>query len=470
MEKPSLKSITLRMILSVILIAVFALTVFIAFAFRMLSNRIIKNQAIATSELIKAGLTAHMKAGIMSKRDYFLDEIKTLHEINTINVIRSKEINDQFGPGLNIEQKTDRTIREVFQKKEPVFIIEEFSMNPKIRATIPFIATDEGKLNCMSCHHVSKNTVLGVVDMELDTTYYRNISFVFLTITIIIALILAIMIILNTFRTIKVYIQDPLENLIDRAREAYNSKMPVDVLKYNSIEFENVAKEINLFHADIIKTHTLLEEKNIELIQLNDEIEETLKETVFSMGVIEEQRSKETKNHTRRVSEYCILIAKKLNLPEDEVELISSASPLHDIGKIGISDYILLKSDSLTPDEFEIMKSHTIMGYNMLIHSQRKLLKAAAIIAYQHHEKWDGTGYPSGLSGEDIHLYGRITALADVFDALSTARTYKDRWDDEKVLDELRKERGKHFDPDLVDILFENIDDFIEIRKKYDTE
>ena len=469
MEKPSLRAITLKTILSVILIAAFLVTIFIAFSFRMLSHRIIKNQAIATSELIKAGLTSHMKAEIMQKRDYFLDEIKTLHYINSITVIRSKEVNEQFGPGLDRENKTDKMVVEVFQNREPLFNVDEFNYNPKIRAVIPFIAKEEGSQNCLSCHHVKAGTVLGVVDMNLDLTYYRNISIVFLAITVVILVMLAMMIIFNTFRTIRIYIQEPLDHLIGRARDAYTKKLPVEVHSYSSMEFQNVAKEIDLFHRDIIKNHLLLEEKNRELKNLNDEIEETLKETVFSMGVIEEQRSKETKNHTKRVSEYCKLIATKLKLSESDVELIVSASPLHDIGKIGISDYILLKSDSLTNEEFEVIKNHTVMGYKMLVHSQRTLLKAAAVIAFQHHEKWDGTGYPSGLSGTEIDIFARIAALADVFDALSTARPYKESWVHEKVMEEILKERGRHFDPNLVDILVENISEFIAIREKYDT-
>ena len=140
---------------------------------------------------------------------------------------------------------------------------------------------------------------------------------------------------------------------------------------------------------------------------------------------------------------------------------------MHDIGKVGIPDAILKKPGKLTEDEFEIMKTHAEIGFNLLNHSNRPVLKTAAIIAYQHHEKWNGTGYPQQLSGEDIHIYGRITAVADVFDALSSARVYKEAWPLEKVLLLFKEQRGNHFDPSLVDLLVNNLPKFLEIRERY---
>ncbi|MDH5657578.1 MAG: HD domain-containing protein [Spirochaetia bacterium] len=466
-KRKSLKTITLKTIISVMLVAVLFLTIFHAFSFRFLAQKIIKSQVLSVSDIIKAGLTSHMKAGIMDKREYFLEEIKTVHNINRIMIIRSQEVNRQFGPGLISEQNSDETIQQVFKSKEPLFHIDEFQYKPKIRAAVPFTATGKGKLNCLICHNVPEGTVLGVVDMELEISYYRNVSVGFLIVTILISFILAMLIVINTFRTISLYVQEPLEHLIEKARDAYSNRKPVDENQYQSIEFKNVAKEINLFQSDILKSQNLLEEKNQELKNLNDEIEETLKETVFTMGVIEEQRSKETKFHTKRVTEYCRLIAEKLELSKDQIELITNASPLHDIGKVGISDYILLKNDRLTEEEFEIMKNHTLMGYKLLVHSRRELLQAAAIIAYEHHEKWDGSGYPRGLKGEEIHIFGRIVALADVFDALITQRAYKEKWEIEKVKDEILSQSGRHFDPAVVDVFMKNIERFMEINQKF---
>jgi response regulator RpfG family c-di-GMP phosphodiesterase len=182
------------------------------------------------------------------------------------------------------------------------------------------------------------------------------------------------------------------------------------------------------------------------------------------MGSIGERRSKETGNHVKRVALYSELLAKCYGLDNNEVQMLKEASPMHDIGKVAIPDSILNKPARFTNDEFETMKQHAALGYEMLQHSQRALLKAASIIASQHHEKWDGTGYPKGLKGEDIHIYGRITALADVFDALGSYRVYKDPWSDEKIFLLFKEEKGKHFDPKLIDIFFENIDKFLKIR------
>ena len=185
------------------------------------------------------------------------------------------------------------------------------------------------------------------------------------------------------------------------------------------------------------------------------------------MGSIAESRSKETSEHIERVAKYTELIALELGLEPKEAKMLKLASPMHDIGKIAIPDYILNKPAKLTPEEFEIVKTHTIKGYEMLNLSERPLLKTAAIIALTHHEKYDGTGYPKGLKGEEIPLYGRITAIADVFDALAHERCYKKAWRVDKIVEYIKEERGKHFDPKLVDLFFENFDKILEIKKNY---
>ncbi len=196
------------------------------------------------------------------------------------------------------------------------------------------------------------------------------------------------------------------------------------------------------------------------------EIEEIQKEIIFTMGTIGESRSKETGNHVKRVAEYSRVLAQKYGLSNKEVDIIMQASPMHDIGKVGIPDAILKKPAKLSEEEFTIMRTHAELGYNMLNNSERTLLKSAAIVAYEHHEKWDGSGYPRGLKGDEIHIYGRITAIADVFDALGSERVYKNAWADEKIFTLLKEESGKQFDPDLVDIFFENKEEFLEIRSK----
>lgn len=204
-----------------------------------------------------------------------------------------------------------------------------------------------------------------------------------------------------------------------------------------------------------------------ETIATFKELEKTQKEFIFSMGAIGESRSRETCNHVKRVASYSKLLALLTGLTEEEAELIRLASPMHDIGKVAITDAILNKPARLTAQEFDTMKEHTIFGYEMFKGYNQPIFRAAAIIAHEHHEKYDGSGYPRGLKGEDIHIYGRITALADVFDALGSDRVYKKAWKLEKILDLIKYETGKHFDPKLVDLFIENLDQFLEIKEQY---
>jgi PAS domain S-box-containing protein len=202
-------------------------------------------------------------------------------------------------------------------------------------------------------------------------------------------------------------------------------------------------------------------------ITANKDIEDIQREIIFTMGTIGESRSKETGNHVKRVAEYSYLLAKLSGLSEEECELLKQASPMHDIGKVAIPDSILHKTNKLTKLELEIMKTHSIKGHELLKGSDRPLLKMASIIALEHHEKWNGDGYPTGLKEEEISIYGRITAICDVFDALGSDRCYKKAWIDEEIFAFLKDEKGKHFDPKLVEIFFENLEEFIFIRNKY---
>ncbi len=197
------------------------------------------------------------------------------------------------------------------------------------------------------------------------------------------------------------------------------------------------------------------------------DIENIQKEIIFTMGSIGESRSKETGNHVRRVAEYSLLLAKLCGLKDDECEILKQASPMHDIGKVAIPDSILNKAGILDATEMDIMKTHVSKGYEMLNTSNRPLLKTAAIVALQHHERWDGKGYPNHLEGEEINIYGRITAIADVFDALGSDRCYKNAWSDEEIFQYFKEEKGKHFDPKLVDLFFDHLEQFLKIREMY---
>ncbi|MBM6616590.1 HD domain-containing phosphohydrolase [Bacillus suaedaesalsae] len=200
---------------------------------------------------------------------------------------------------------------------------------------------------------------------------------------------------------------------------------------------------------------------------LNQELDINQKEIIYTLGEITETRSKETGNHVRRVAMYTHKLAHLLGLGEEAVEKIKLASPLHDIGKVAVPDTILNKPGKLTEEEYEIIKTHTTVGYQMLMHSTREIMQIGAQIALTHHEKFDGSGYPNQIKGTEIPLVGRITAVADVFDALSNDRIYKKAWKMEDVINYFREQRGKHFDPEIVDCLLSNLDEFIRINNLY---
>ena len=186
------------------------------------------------------------------------------------------------------------------------------------------------------------------------------------------------------------------------------------------------------------------------------------------LGLASEYRDLETGGHIKRMSQYSQLLASLYGLDEEECELILYASPLHDIGKVGIRDDILLKPGRFNDKEFEIMKQHSIIGGKILEGADNfPILKAGKIIALQHHEKYDGTGYPNGLKGDEIHLYAKIVAIADVFDALNSKRCYKDPMPLHKVLKIIQESAGSHFDPKLTKLFLDNIDKFLEIKNKY---
>ena len=204
-----------------------------------------------------------------------------------------------------------------------------------------------------------------------------------------------------------------------------------------------------------------------QIESLSDEIINTQKEIIYTMGEIAETRSKETGNHVKRVAEYSKILALKLGLSLEEAEMLKLASPMHDIGKVGIPDEILNKPGKLTPEEFEIMKNHAQMGYDMLKHSNKPILQAAAIDSKEHHEKYNGKGYPRGLKGDDIHIFARITVVADVFDALGSDRIYKKAWEDEKIFELFNSEKGEHFDPKVITAFFNSLDEIKIIRERF---
>ena len=241
-------------------------------------------------------------------------------------------------------------------------------------------------------------------------------------------------------------------------------KKVVGVIQVINKQDNSIFSSTDLSHLKLASTYV---SETIKSTLLLEEIDATQREVMHIMGVVGEHRSEETALHVKRVSEYAYALARLYGLSKEACEAVRDASPLHDIGKIAIPDKVLNKSGAYTDQEREVMNQHVNIGYDMLKHSERGLLKAAATIAHEHHEKWDGSGYPRSLRGEDIHIYGRIVALADVFDALSCDRVYKKGWAHGRVMDFLKEQRGKHFDPKLIDLLFANEEKFLTIKETF---
>jgi len=245
-------------------------------------------------------------------------------------------------------------------------------------------------------------------------------------------------------------ISSPLIKLKNIMDEAQSGKLDVKLSDNNSDEIAEIATGFN----DMISSIRLLIKDNID----------TQNEIVFKLEAVTEARSQETGNHIIRVAYYSKLIAMKLGVSEEDADILKMASTLHDIGKISIPDRVLLKPGKLTQEEFEIMKTHTVIGYDILSNSNKPILKIASKIAHEHHEKYDGTGYPRGISGDEIGVYSKIVALADVFDALGTERVYKRKWEWNKIIDYIKEQSGKQFDPRIVDIFLANLDEIREIQ------
>ena len=204
-------------------------------------------------------------------------------------------------------------------------------------------------------------------------------------------------------------------------------------------------------------------------VLLTRDIENTQREILERLGQAMEQHFTKGK-HIHRMVDMCVLLAKKYGLNNDEIDMLKLAVPLHDVGKLKVPTSIITKHGVLNDEEREIVKTHAEFGYNLLKDSRRAIIKAAATVARDHHEHWDGNGYPRGLKGKDIHVFCRITAIADVYDALRSPQHHKDAWPVEKVLDVFKEQSGKQFEPKLVDLLMENIDAIEEIQASYPDE
>ncbi len=239
-------------------------------------------------------------------------------------------------------------------------------------------------------------------------------------------------------------------------------KKPINAAEYRA-RMRNVSK--------LKLSQLIMDDFNHQLEQEVAKATHTLvqreKEALRVLSNAAEYKDPETASHVSRVAHYSKLLAQAYGLDSTEQEIVFHASPLHDIGKVGISDAILLKPGKLDEEEMRMMQEHTNIGLKILESSENPFLKAGAIIAYTHHEKFDGSGYPHGLKGEEIHIYGRITAIADVFDALTSKRSYKEPWSFEEATVYLQEQSGKHFDPGLCELFIKNIDTVSSIYEKY---
>lgn len=223
-------------------------------------------------------------------------------------------------------------------------------------------------------------------------------------------------------------------------------------------------KEIDKKLIEVFFKHTTV---SINNLKLNEEMFSTQKKLIEVLGQVVEKRYIDDPYHIKRVAEMSYILANKIGLEKEEAKILRIVSPMHDVGKIGISDAILLKPGKLTTEEFEIMKEHTTIGFNILKDTNKKTLDIAASVAYEHHERWDGKGYPRGLKGEEISIYGRITGLIDVFDALANKRCYKDAWEVEEIKKYILEKSGSQFDSKLVKVFIDDIDDFVAVQKEF---
>ena len=222
--------------------------------------------------------------------------------------------------------------------------------------------------------------------------------------------------------------------------------------------------EVRLLHNEVRDQNKLLDDKVKKRTQ---ELYDTQLDVIQRLARAIEYRDSETGMHIIRMSNYSACLAAKVGMNLNDCELILTASPLHDIGKIGIPDSILRKPGKLTPEEWAIMKTHTTIGAELLSGSNSRFLTMGKEIAISHHERWDGTGYPHGIKGKDIPFVGRICGICDVFDALTSKRPYKRAWSMDETLQEIKNQREKQFDPELVDVFFEILPQVYHIKEKY---
>ena len=248
--------------------------------------------------------------------------------------------------------------------------------------------------------------------------------------------------------------------------KAYNAGViEYFIMPLNSRVLQAVLKNTACLRDSRLNLYSKADNLQYEVQQAINTVKERELESLLLLARVSEYKDKDTSCHILRVGKYAAMIMENLGGSSEDIELMLYSAPLHDVGKIGIADNILNKTSRLTVEEYNIMKTHTIKGYEILTGTKSKYLEAGAIIALSHHEKYDGSGYPKGLKGDEIPLYGRITAVADVFDALVSERIYKNSWTLSQAVEYIKSQSGIHFDPLIVEKFLEKIDTAVEIAK-----
>ena len=239
-----------------------------------------------------------------------------------------------------------------------------------------------------------------------------------------------------------------------------------NALRRRRLEMESRLYQENL--EDVVKTRTMALQQALQWLEKSEkELRLSREETIQRLAIAAEYRDSATAQHIQRMSHYCELLARRYGLSAERCDLIRTASPMHDIGKIGTPDHVLLKPGKFTQDEFNVIAQHAEIGYRILAGSDAEILNVAATIALTHHERWDGSGYPRKLKGEAIPIEGRIASIADAFDALTTARVYKPAFDFDHAVDLMSKHRGEHFDPELLDVFLASLNEIKRIHEEY---
>lgn len=255
---------------------------------------------------------------------------------------------------------------------------------------------------------------------------------------------------------------------VDRAELVARVKSLLKVKAYH--EYARLKDYYNNLESAVSEKTSQLEKALNKIKETNASLTQAYLDTLYRLSVAAEYRDDDTAGHIKRISNYSLAICRSLGLPSSLSEMISTASSLHDVGKIGIPDYVLLKPGKLNEKEWHIMQKHTIIGANILKGSDNKILQVGEQIALSHHEKFDGTGYPFGLSGQKIPLTGRIIAVADVFDGLTSKRVYKPVFSNEEAVKIIQESTGSHFDPEICNAFFKAFDEILDIQEKFKEE